>query len=288
MRRRSAVTRGRSGSTLMARLFLPPALLKAFLALSTSTATSAGSRLTVSVPVSMRATSSRSVTKSCMWSAWSPMMRKNWRNTAGSRSADESSTVDEEPFMVASGALSSWLTIARNSARRRSSSSTSAMSCMVTTTVSTGPSSERMGVALSSSVTLRPSGTLMTTSSARSVSPGLRVSTTGNSRMETSCPSARLKVSTSMRSSGVWPGSRRLSTIRIASRLKDFGTPMAASKTTTPTGDVSMSVSRSALARRSSRCLRALAMTSAAWEANITRVSSSSLVNSPPPFSRAR
>ena len=73
--------------------------------------------------------------------------------------------------MEAKGALSSWLTIAKNSARSRSSSSTSAMSCMVTTTDSTAPSSERMGVAFSSTVTLRPSGTPRTISSARSVSP---------------------------------------------------------------------------------------------------------------------
>ena len=57
---------------------------------------------------------------------------------------------------------------------------------------------------------------------------------------------------------------------------------MFMSKTTTPTGEVSMRVSSPALARRSSRCVRALAMTSAAWEANITRISSSARVNSSP------
>ena len=89
MRSLSAMTRGRSGPISMARLFLPPALMKALLARSTSAATSAGSGATGSVPVSMRATSSRSATRSCMWSACSSMMRKNWRTTAGSRSADE-------------------------------------------------------------------------------------------------------------------------------------------------------------------------------------------------------
>ena len=43
-----------------------------------------------------------------------------------------------------------------------------------------------------------------------------------------------------------------------------------------------MRASRSALARRSSRWVRALAMTIAAWEANMTRVSSSCWVNSSP------
>ena len=61
--------------------------------------------------------------------------------------------------------------------------------------------------------------------------------------------------------------------MRCASRLKDFGAPVRASKTATPTGEVSISVSRSALARRSSRCLPALAMAIAAWEANSTSVS---------------
>ena len=60
------------------------------------------------------------------------------------------------------------------------------------------------------------------------------------------------------------------------------GIPVFASKTTTPTGDVSIRVSRSALASCSSRCLRALAMTSAAWDANITSVSSSSRLNADP------
>ena len=215
-------------------------------------------------------------------------MRTNWRTTAGSRSCPGCMSAVTDPMMEVRGVRSSWLTIARNSARSRSCSSTSAMSCMVTIIDSTEPSSERMGVALSSTVTHRPSGTRMTISSARNVSPNLRSSAIGKSRRETSLPSARLKVSVSSKSSGGWPGLRRLSTILPASRLKEVGSPVAASKTTTPTGEVSISVSRSALARRSSRCLRALAMAIAAWEANITRVSSSSWVNSPPPVSWAR
>ena len=190
--------------------------------------------------------------------------------------------------MEVRGARSSWLTIARNSARIRSSSSTSAMSCIVTTIDSTAPSCEMMGVALISSVTLRPSGTCRTTSSARTVSAAVRISAIGNSRSETSRPSARRKVTTARRSSGDWSGLRRLSTILVASRLKDFGAPVAASKTTTPTGEVSISVCRSALARCSSRCLRALAMAIAACEAKRTRVSSSSRVNSPPSAPWAR
>ena len=79
-----------------------------------------------------------------------------------------------------------------------------------------------------------------------------------------------------------WSCGRMISTILSVSRLYDTGAPDFASKTTTPTGQVSIRASRSDLARRSSRYLLALAMTSAAWEANITKVSSSSRVNSPP------
>ena len=153
------------------------------------------------------------------------------------------------------------------------------MSCIVTTTDSTAPLSPKMGVALSNAVTLRPSGTRRTISSARTVSALRRSWAMGNSFSETSFPSALMKVKSSRRSSGVWSGSRRVSTILIASRLKDFGAPVRASKTTTPTGEVSISVCRSARAMRSSRCLRALAMARAAWDAKSTSVSSSSRVN---------
>ena len=77
--------------------------------------------------------------------------------------------------------------------------------------------------------------------------PGAEASAIGNSRSETSRPSARRKVIFE-KSSGDWSGLRRLSTILRASRLKDLGAPVTASKTTTPTGEVSISVSRSALA----------------------------------------
>ena len=216
------------------------------------------------------------------------MMRTNWRTTAGSRSATESRIVVAEPLMEVRGILSSWLTMARNSARSRSGSLTSAISCMVTTMDSICPPSDRIGVAFSSSVRLRPSGTLMTTSSARNVSPDCSASATGKSLSETSRPSARRKVTSSSRSCAGWSGSRRLSTIRRASRLKDLGSPVATSNTATPTGEMSTRVSRSFLARCSSRCRRALAMARAACEANSASVSSSSSLNSRPDSFSAR
>ena len=144
--------------------------------------------------------------------------------------------------MEVRGASSSWLTVARKSARSRSASSKGVMSCIVTTIDSTVPSRDRMGVELMMAVTLRPSGTLRTISSTRTVSGALRSWAIGNSCRETSLPSARRQVNTSRRSSGVWSELRRTSTILRASRLKDLGAPVAASKTTTPTGEVSISV----------------------------------------------
>ena len=188
-----------------------------------------------------------------------------------------------DPLTEVSGVRSSWLTMARNSARSRSSSSSSVRSWKVTTTASTLPSSERMGVAFNRVVTDRPSGTDSVISSARSVSPARSASAKGNSCRETSRPSARRTVTNSSSPSGGWSGSRRPSTMRTASRLKDTGAPVPASKTATPTGEVSTRVSRLALARCSSRCRRALAMTRAAWEANSARVSSSPAVNSGSP-----
>ena len=76
---------------------------------------------------------------------------------------------------------------------------------------------------------------------------------------------------------------RRLSTSRVISRLSDFRLPVLASKTATPTGEVSTKASRSARARCSARCVRALAIAVAACEANSTNTSSSSFVNSCPP-----
>ncbi len=126
-----------------------------------------------------------------MESACSPMMRKNWSISAVSRSKAASVSVAADPLMAARGVRSSWLTMPRNSARSRSSSSIGVMSCMVTTTDSTSPSSRKMGVALIRVVTLCPPGAWRTISSARTVSPVLRVWARGNSTRETSRPSAR-------------------------------------------------------------------------------------------------
>ena len=60
------------------------------------------------------------------------------------------------------------------------------------------------------------------------------------------------------------------------SRLNDTGLPVRPPRTATPTGDVSIRVWRPDRARCSSRYLRALAMTSSAWAANMVRTSSSS------------
>ena len=210
------------------------------------------------------------------------MMCRNWRISAGSRSDVASSMVVAEPLMEVSGVRSSWLTMPRNSARSRSNSTRGVMSCMVTTKDSTPPSSEWMGVALSNTVTLRPAAVSNTISSARTVSLVPRAWASGNSARENWRPSARRTVNSSRSCSVVWSGSRSPSTIRPASRLNDTGAPVAMAKTTTPTGEVSIRVSRSALARRSSRCRRALATTSATCDANITRVSSSSRVKSNP------
>ena len=56
------------------------------------------------------------------------MIRMSWRTSVGSSSDGVSSMVVAAPLMEVSGVRSSWLTIARNSARIRSISSTSAMS----------------------------------------------------------------------------------------------------------------------------------------------------------------
>ena len=280
MRRRSAMTRGRPGDRSICRLLRSPPLWNLLLASSTRTATSTGSGATGRVPVSMRATSSRSPIRWRMFSDWSRMIRKNWVISAGSSSEAASSRVSADPLMEVSGVRSSWLTMPRNSARSRSRSSSGVMSCRVTTTDSTSPSFERMGVELTRVVTLRPSGAWSTISSARTVSPVLSPWDRGNCSKETSRPSARRKVSTSRSCSADPPGAHRPLTILLASRLTDVRAPILASKTSTPTGVVFTRVSRSARARCSSRYRRALAMTSAAWEANITRVSSSSGVNS--------
>ena len=156
-------------------------------------------------------------------------------------SVGEPSTVAVDPLMELRGAPNSWLTIPRNSARNRSSSSTAVMPCRVTTNDSSTPSAERMGVAVTSAVTLRPSGTPMTISSARTVSfvPSAR----GSSRNEISRPSACRNVKQSRSCTGDWFGSRSLSTILLASLLSETAVSVLRLKTTTPTGEVSISVS---------------------------------------------
>ena len=229
----------------MRMLFLPPAFRNVFLASSTRTATRDGSGSTGSVPVSMRATSSRLLIRSRMWSAWLSMIRKNCAISAGSRSEESSIRVAADPLMEVRGVLSSWLTIPRNSARRRSSSSSGVMSCRVTTTDSTFTSSERMGVALTRVVTDRPSGAWRTISSASTVSPVRSAWARGNSSRDISRPSARRKVSTSSSCSAEPFGAHRSLTILLASRFTDTGFPVLASKTRTPTGAVFTRVSRS-------------------------------------------
>ena len=66
MRRRSAVTKGKSGGRSVRMLSRPPPRRNMFLASSTRTATSTIPAATGSVPVSMRATSSRSPIRSRM------------------------------------------------------------------------------------------------------------------------------------------------------------------------------------------------------------------------------
>ena len=211
------------------------------------------------------------------------MTRKNWRVSARSGAREAPSTAVAEPLTALSGVRSSWLTMDRNSARWRSSSSSGARSCSVTTIDSTAPSAERIGVALTSVVTRRPSGTDSVISSARTVSALLICCAIGNSARGTSRPSPRRQVTTPSSSSSAFSGMRSGSTIRRASRLNDTSLPLPPSKTTTPTGQVSTRASRSALARRSAWCVRALAMAVAACDANSTRTSSSAPVNSGPP-----
>ena len=158
-------------------------------------------------------------------------------------SVGEPSTVAADPLMELRGAPNSWLTIPRNSARNRSSSSTAVMPCRVTTNDSSTPSAERMGVALTSAVALRPSGTPMTISSARTVSFVPSASARGSSRNEISRPSARRNVKQSRSCTGDWFGSRSLSTILLASLLSETAVSALRLKTATPTGEVSISVS---------------------------------------------
>ena len=189
----------------------------------------------------------------CMWSACSLMTRKNCRTSAGPRARKVPSTVEVEPLIEISGVRSSWLTRLRNWALCRSSSSRGSRSCIVTTTDTTSPAAPRLGVALTSVLTLRPSGTESTISSARTVSALLSCCASGNPRRETSRPSFRRTVILSSSCSTEQSGVRRPSTIRVASRLSDARAPVFASKTATPIGDVSTRASTSARTRCSSR-----------------------------------
>ena len=108
----------------------------------------------------------------------------------------------------------------RKSARSRSSSWSGARSCRVTTSDSAAPSAEWIGVALTSIVMLRPSGTESTTSSARTVAAPPITCFMGNSARATSRPSEKRHVTTSSNCSRGWPGVRNPSTIRLASRFE--------------------------------------------------------------------
>ena len=147
--------------------------------------------------------------RALIWSACCSMIRKKRSISAGSRVSAEPVRVAADPLMEASGARSSWLTMPRNSARSRSISSSGVMSCRVTITDSTSPRSERMEVALIRTVILRPSGTSMTISSARTVSLVASTRARGNSSRENSDPSALRMVNTSSSCSTGWPGVRR-------------------------------------------------------------------------------
>ena len=179
MRSLSASTIGRSAARSTSRGFLASPLRNRPPASSTSRRRSAGSGSTGRAPVSMRATSSRSPMRPRICSVWSWMMRKNWRISAGSSRVDCAARVSADPLTDIRGDRSSWLTMARNSARSRSCSSRGVMSCRVTTKEATWPSSAWMGVPLIRTLTLRPSGTRRTISSARTVSPALRSSARG-------------------------------------------------------------------------------------------------------------
>ena len=150
--------------------------------------------------------------------------------------------------MEVSCVRNSWLTRPRSPARCPSSSSSGVRSCKVTTTDSTSPASERMGVALTRVVTEPTSGTWMTIGSARTVSPVLSACARGNSSRPISRPSPRRKVRLSNSCSPPSSGAGRSPRIRLDSQLIDTGRPVPASKTMMPTGPVLIRVSKSARA----------------------------------------
>ena len=172
-------------------LFLAPPRRKELRASSTRAATSVGCAVTDSMPVSILVRSRRSLIRLRMRSACSSTIWKNWRTSAAPSGEEAPSTVAAEPLMVVSGVRSSWLTAPRNSARSRSSSSSGVMSCRVATTEMISPSAERIGVALTTVVTSRPSARWMTIASARTVSPLLSALDMGRSAIVISRPSMR-------------------------------------------------------------------------------------------------
>ena len=161
---------------------------------------------------------SRPLMRSRMWSAWSSMRPKNWPTSAESSGIDESRTVAAAPLIDVSGARSSWLTVARKSARSRSRSCSGVMSWRVATTDTSSPSSERIGVAFTRVVTSLPSGRLITSSSACTVSPLWTARTTGRSSKATLDPSTRRHVSP-LRSCAARASAACSPTMRRASRL---------------------------------------------------------------------
>ena len=252
-RSRSAITAGSSSGRSTATACRAPPETNAVRAASTRAATPTGSGATDSVPASMRPASRRLPISPCMWSAWPSTMRKNCSSSAAGSAGAAPSAAAAEPLMAASGARSSWLTMPRNCARCRSISSNGARSWSVTTTETVLPPGERIGVTLSRTRTARPSDTEISTSSARRARAPPSTAASGSPSSATSAPSAKRQVSASRASSGGRSGSSSGANMRIASRLTDAGRPVSASKTATPTGEVSTSASRSARARCSSR-----------------------------------
>ena len=115
MRCRSTITFGKSGEMSTRTLCRPPAFRNVFLARSIIAATSEASGEIDKVPVAIRPASSRSPMRTLMLSACSSMIRRNCSISALGKRLEAASTVADEPFMAASGARNSWLTIARNS-----------------------------------------------------------------------------------------------------------------------------------------------------------------------------
>ena len=289
IRCRSARTRGRSGGRSIRTGFWRPPPKNIFRAVSTRATSSAGSVASESEPVSIWAESIRSAISLRMCSACASMMRKNCCDSAALSPDADSIAVEEHPLMDTSGAVSSWLTMPRNSPRWRSCSSMGVMSCRVTTTEATSSSSEMMGVALTSVVTFLPSGVSRRISSARTVTDSCNTRTrAGYSSGSISRPSARRTVSASSTSMTEVPGLQTSPAMRRVSWFWDTTSPLRASNTTTATGEVLTSASRSALARRSSRYVRALAIAAPAWAVNSASVSSSSSVNAPSPVLSSR